>query len=117
MVYEPIKHNDTYYLDGGLMDNFPVEIIKDKCDFLIGVEVNSMSTKLEDLHMKDLLDRSFHLAFGSAIKEKAKKCDLFISPPEMSRFGIFDMDKLDEIINYSYDYTSKLKKEIEVFKK
>jgi NTE family protein len=117
MVYEPIKHNDTYFLDGGLMDNFPVEIIRNKCDFLIGVAVNSMSKKLKDLHMKDMLDRSFHLALGSSINEKAKKCDLFISPPEMSRFGMFDMDKVDEIIEYSYNYTSELLKETDILKK
>lgn len=117
MVYEPIKHNDTYFLDGGLMDNFPVEIIRDKCDFLIGVAVNSISKQLKDLHMKDMLDRSFHLALGASVKEKAKKCDLFIAPPEMSRFGMFDMDKVDEIIEYSYNYTSELLKEKDIINK
>jgi NTE family protein len=117
MVYEPIKHNGTYFSDGGLMDNFPVEIIRDKCDFLIGVEVNSMSTKLEDLHMKDMLDRSFHLAIGHAINEKEKKCDLFIAPPKMSRFGMFDMDKIDEIIDYSYQYASAYLKTSDALKK
>ena len=53
--------------------------------------------------MKDMLDRSFHIALGSKTKEKSKKCDLFISPPDMSRFGMFDMDKLEEIIDYSYN--------------
>jgi len=105
LVYEPIKYNDTYLSDGGLMNNFPVEIIRDKCDFLIGVSVNSISNKIEHLHMKDILDRSFHLAIGGSIPEKAKLCDLFISPPEMSRFSMFDMDKVDEIIEYSYQYT------------
>jgi len=117
MVYEPIKHNDTYFLDGGLMDNFPVGIIRDKCDFLIGVSVNSISNKIEDLHMKDMLDRSFHLALGGSIPEKAKLCDLFISPPEMSRFSMFDMDKVDEIIAYSYEYTSEFLKTADVLKK
>lgn len=117
MVYEPIKHNNTYFLDGGLMDNFPVGIIRDKCDFLIGVFVNTMSNKIEHLHMKDMLDRSFHLALGGSVHEKAKICDLFIAPPEMSRFGMFDMDKVDEIITYSYQYTYDFLKKSDILKK
>lgn len=114
MVYEPIKYNDTYYLDGGLMNNLPVEIIKDKCDFLIGSYVNSMSLKLKDLHMKDMIDRGFHLALSAGIKDKAKLCDLFIEPADMSRYSMFDMDKADEIIDFCFNYTSEQLRSIEI---
>lgn len=105
MVYEPIKHNDTYFLDGGLLNNFPVEPLLHNCDMLIGSYVNNISTKLEHLHMKDMLDRSFHLALSQTIRSKAEKCDLYIAPPDMSQFGMFDTDKVDEIISYTYSYT------------
>jgi NTE family protein len=108
MVYEPVKYQDTYFLDGGIMNNFPVEIIRDKCDYLIGSYVNSMSLKLKDLHMKDMIDRSFHLALSGYLNEKAKQCDLYIAPEDMSRFSMFDMDKADEIIDFSYAYTKRL---------
>jgi NTE family protein len=114
MVYEPIKHNDTYFMDGGLMNNLPVEVIKDKCDFLIGSYVNAMSLKLKDLHMKDMIDRGFHLALSSTIKEKAKQCDLYIEPTDMSRFSMFDMDKADEIIAFCYENTTEILKHQEI---
>ncbi|MFO0357266.1 MAG: patatin-like phospholipase family protein [Sphingobacteriaceae bacterium] len=114
MVYEPIKYNETYYLDGGLMNNLPVEIIKDKCDFLIGSYVNSMSLKLKDLHMKDMIDRGFHLALSASIKDKAKLCNLFIEPADMSRYSMFDMDKADEIIDFCYNYASDQLRSIEI---
>lgn len=104
MIYEPVKYENTYLLDGGLLDNFPVEIIRDKCEIQIGVFVNSISTNLAHLHMKDMIDRSFHIALSSAIDEKSKKCDIYIAPPEMSRFGILDMDMIDEIIDCTYKY-------------
>lgn len=108
MVYEPIKYKDSYFLDGGILNNFPVEIIRDKCDYLIGSYVNSMSLKLKDLHMKDMIDRSFHLALSGYLTEKAKLCDLYIAPEDMSRFSMFDMDKANEIIEFSYSYTKTL---------
>jgi NTE family protein len=66
--------------------------------------------------MKDLLDRSFHLALSANLGEKSKKCELYLAPPEMSRFGIFDMDKIDEIIDYSYQFTIKLLEDSAILK-
>lgn len=108
MVYEPVKHNDTFYLDGGILDNFPIKPLVNQCDLLVGVFVNSLSKKLEHIHMKDMVDRSFHLALSSAIFEKSKQCDLFIAPENMSRFGMFDMDNIDEIIEVAYNFTIPL---------
>lgn len=117
MVYEPIKYQDTYFLDGGILNNFPVEIIEDKCDVLIGSYMNSMSLKLKDLHMKDMIDRSFHLALSGYLDEKIKKCDLYVAPEDMSRFSMFDMDKADEIIDFSYKYTCSLLKDNDLVQK
>lgn len=104
MVYEPVKINDTYYLDGGLLNNFPIEPLLNNCDFIIGSYVNDISRKLEHLHMKDMLDRSFHLALSSSMPAKIKQCNLYIAPPDMSQFGMFDTDKVDEIIEFAYNY-------------
>jgi NTE family protein len=105
MVYEPVKFNNALYLDGGLLDNFPVQIIRDKCEFLIGSYVNNLSDKLEHLHMKDMMDRSFHMALSSAMTEKSSICDLYIAPNDMSRFGMFDTSRVEEMVEFTYSYT------------
>lgn len=105
MVYEPVKFNNSLYLDGGLLDNFPVEVIRDKCEFLIGSYMNNLSIKLEHLRVKDLMDRSFHMALSSTIKEKSVKCDLYLAPNDMSRFGMFDTNRIEEIVDFTYSFT------------
>lgn len=107
MVYQPVNYNNSIYLDGGLLDNFPVDIIRDKCDFLVGSYKNNLSQKLEHLHMKDMLDRSFHMALSSNIPKKASLCDLYIAPKDMSRFGMFDTQRIEEIVDFSYAFTSQ----------
>ena len=62
--------------------------------------------------MKDIVDRSFHLALSSSVKDKVSNCNLFIEPPNMSQYSIFDIKKSDEIFEYGYDFTKKLEKEI-----
>jgi NTE family protein len=117
MVFEPIKYNDTLYLDGGILNNLPVEPVIGKCDFIIGVHTNEMSLKAENFHMKDILDRSFHLAMSKTVYDKIHLCDLFIEPPEMSKYGLFEVKKAEEIFLFAYQYTKEFLQTKEVFEK
>jgi len=40
IVFEPQIINGHSYVDGGLLDNLPVDCIRDQCETLIGVHVN-----------------------------------------------------------------------------
>lgn len=117
VVFEPVTIEGTLFLDGGIVNNLPVEPLMDRCENIIGVHVNSISTNEAHLQMKDLADRSFHLALSSAVRLKERHCDLFIEPPEMTKFGMFDMNKIDEIYNYAYRHTLAMQVQIEQFKK
>ena len=105
LVFQPVAFENTFYLDGGVLNNFPVEPLVGKCDCIIGVNVNAISRDIQKIHMKDMLDRSFHLALNKEIDSKHKYCQVLIEPPEMSRFGMFDMEKAQEIFDFAYGYT------------
>lgn len=108
IVFQPIHYQGKLFLDGGIMNNLPIEPIRDRCDVLIGVHVNAISTNKTDLHMNDIIDRSFHLALSNSVRLKAKQCHLFIEPPDMTRFGMFDIEQSNEIIQVGYEHTLTL---------
>jgi NTE family protein len=62
--------------------------------------------------MKDIVGRSFHLAMSNSVISKINSCHLFIEPPNMSQFSIFDVTKSDELFEYGYKYALSLEKEI-----
>ena len=103
VVFQPVNYNGTYYVDGGVLDNFPVEPLLNQCESIIGINVNSIKKELNEIHMNNILDRSFHLALNNSVRYKVEKCDLFIEPPDMSQYSIFDLKKTDEIFNYGYN--------------
>lgn len=112
VVFKPISFNDTHYIDGGILNNFPVEPLFEKCDKIIGIDVNSIKKEEKEIGIKHILDRSFHLALSSTLDDKKSKCDLFIQPPDMSQFGIFDLKKIQKIFDYGYKHGLTLEKEI-----
>lgn len=112
LVFQPIKYNGKVLMDGGILNNFPTEPLLGRMDMIIGVHVNSLSEKMEELHMKDLLDRSFHIAVRGTLRHKATDCAVFIEPPEMSRFGMFDFTRADEIFTFAYHHAAKYRNQI-----
>lgn len=116
VVFQPIIYRGMTLVDGGVLNNFPIEPLQKECDVLIGSHVNSMSTQLQHIHMKDMMDRSFHLAMSVSTQDKIQLCDLFFEPPEMSRFSIFDMKKAEEIFNFSYQFAKTKQNDILLLK-
>jgi NTE family protein len=112
LVFQPIQYESTIYLDGGILNNFPVEPLTGKYDVVIGVNVNAISKDIQKIQMKDMLDRSFHLALNKEISEKHQYCHILIEPPEMSRFGMFDMERIQEVFDFAYGYTIGRREEI-----
>jgi NTE family protein len=112
VLFHPIHYRGSYYVDGGILNNFPIEPLLNKCNKIIGINVNSIDKEIHEIHMKNVLDRSFHLALNSANNQKFAMCDLYIEPPKMSQFGILDLDKIDLIYDYGYQYGLSLESKI-----
>ncbi len=106
-VFSPIKIDNSYYIDGGALNNFPIEFLKDDCDVIFGVHVNPFKKiKITDLkHFHNVLERAFKL---KSLKEdliKFQQCDLIICPEELSKYGTFDKKYIDEIFKIGYEDT------------
>lgn len=114
-VFEPVEIEGLLLLDGGILNNLPVEPLIGKCDKIIGVYVNHMQAESESISMKNLPDRTFHLAIRERELAKAAQCQLFIEPTNLGRFGMFDMNHASEIYKYAYEYTKGMQKEVEAF--
>lgn len=112
VIFEPVAYNDTLYVDGGIMNNFPVEPLLGAADIIVGLHVNAIGKSGKKLYKHNILERSFHLAINNTVHQKVKYCHVFIEPPDMTRFSMFDQKQIDDIYKYTFDYVSGMKKDI-----
>jgi NTE family protein len=55
--------------------------------------------------VKDITERSLLLAISVNSTESKAKCNIVVEPPELSKFGTFDLARGREIFDIGYKYT------------
>ncbi len=104
-VFSPMNFNNNLYVDGGLLDNLPARSIRNQCDFLIGSHCNKISTEFDPKNLKVVIERSLLIAISANTQQSKQLCDVFVEPPNMDRFTVFDIGKAQEIFDYGYRFT------------
>ena len=107
-LFEVAKVDEVPYIDGGVMDNLPLEPLKNKCNKLIGVHVNPIGESESPKSPMHVAERAFNLAIASEIERKRRSFDWFIEPEQLKRFGMFDLKKANEIYNIGYNCAKEI---------
>ena len=112
VLFQPVLINNNYFVDGGVMDNLPLQPIENKCKVLIGSFVNPVGFVEKINGLINIAERTFMLSMSKEIIEKARKFDLFIAPPELRNYKILDPEKAEELFLIGYNATKEKLKNI-----
>lgn len=104
VVFSPIEIDGEQYMDGGMVDNLPAGALRDKADFLIGMHCNAIDRDFQSRTAKDMIERSLLLAISTATYARKDVCDLFLDPPALASYKVFDFGKAEEIFKIGVDY-------------
>lgn len=103
IVFHPVQDGNSLLYDGGIYDNFPVDVMRKDFnpDVMLGVDVHASDSKKSNfpdiLSQMDLLvmrpsDYSLPDSEGMALRL------------DLNRFSLLDFDKSDEIYRIGYEY-------------
>jgi len=98
-VFEPVIINKEYLVDGGIVNNFPVDIMYKKgVDVIIGVDVQGNLEKKEKLNSAiDIVSQIVSFQMYDDKKEKENSTDIYIKP-NITGMSVSSFDKMDYII-------------------
>ncbi|XLS30663.1 patatin-like phospholipase family protein [Flavobacteriaceae bacterium M23B6Z8] len=104
-IFTPVRIGDSLYADGGILDNFPIAPLKDKCDIIYGVEVSPMKEmRITDFKSSfSVMERAYYLSVYKNSTDKFKECDLMVHPKKLSSFSVFNANHTEEIFRIGYD--------------
>lgn len=113
-IFEPVKYKNHLLIDGSALSGLPVEPLLKRCEVIIGSYVNPVNPIKNISGMLNIFDRGYHLTSYKDVKEKKEYCDLFLEPPALINYTMFDFKKAKEIIEIGYKYTIKQKGKIKL---
>lgn len=102
-VFKPIIINDHMYVDGGILNNFPVEPLIGNCDFIIGSTCNHLPVVTEITSFGKMIDRAAMIAINASLNNHKISCDVVIEPHGLGGYGIFDTNAAEEIYMIGYE--------------
>jgi NTE family protein len=107
LVYRPIKVDGRYVFDGGLYDNFPVDILKQdfKPDYIIGSNVSSKTFADYPKDDEKLMGRSLlYMFLSKSDSTLIGKAGIYIQPA-MADFSTTNFSPVAAMIKAGYDAT------------
>ena len=107
-MFEPIIIEGKYLVDGGVLNNLPVEPLEGLCDYVIGVNCNHLPEETNVNNMKKLIERTVIMSMNYNVYSRKSKCDFFIEAPGLGKYGVFDIKKAPELFKSGYDHAMKL---------
>ncbi|WP_210488710.1 patatin-like phospholipase family protein [Rufibacter aurantiacus] len=113
VLFKPMQMEKRLLVDGGIVNNLPVECITGECDKIIGVHVNPTPHNAEINSIRQVTERIFHLALHANIQSRIALCDLLLEPPKLTEYHIYDLKRAKEMYKVGYEYTLGLSLEIE----
>ncbi|WP_191859148.1 patatin-like phospholipase family protein [Hanstruepera ponticola] len=123
-VFEPVSYNGTLLVDGGILNNFPVNIAKELgADIIIGSDVGGGLQKKERLNnVGNILFQTSMLTSNLRNDSQRELCDILIDHTANLTYSTQDFEKNQEILkqgsiatNQKTDELIKLAKILEKF--
>lgn len=106
-IFKPIMIEGQMYVDGGILNNFPVEPLLDDCDFIIGSSCNHLNPVDKMTGITSLVTRAGIMSINKDMEQKTALCNIMVEPKGMGSISTFDMAKAETIYWLAYEEALK----------
>ncbi|MDE5606475.1 MAG: patatin-like phospholipase family protein, partial [Bacteroidales bacterium] len=122
-VFNPVEKDSMILVDGGLVDNFPVEeILKMGADIVIGVDVGFQYKGKDKLkNMANVLEMSLFMHTKTKIAKNKERCRILVTP-DLTGYGPSSFGATDSLLargeaaaRAQYDEFKKLAEELAAY--
>ena len=111
-LFEPMLIDGKQYIDGGVLNNLPVESFIDLLEPLVAVHVNPPYISHNLNSTMKVMSRVAELIAYKTIEKRKFKASILIEPPRLKMFAIHDLKRAKEIFQVGYEYTKSIKEEV-----
>jgi len=106
IIFYPQYIQGIPYVDGGLLKNLPVSVIRKKCKYVIGVNVSVIMPPADKYTIRTMLERTFNLMSNSNTLLDKSYCDILIETKGIEKYSMFNLHNLETIMEAGQHYAA-----------
>ncbi len=104
VLFSPVEINGSLFADGGILDNVPVDPLRELCEKTIAVDISPLIEMKSIENLFQIALRTFQLTVNKSSKDLSERCDLLLSLEKCSTYDILDAKSADALFDIGYDY-------------
>jgi len=112
IIYRPVEYQGRQLVDGGLLNNLPVEPLLEQNLRVIGVHCNPINHAAHVTNFRNLIERTLHLAINANTVPRQRLCDVLVEPPELRLYRPLGYRRAPELYEIGYRYTMSLAEQL-----
>jgi NTE family protein len=101
-LFDPISMDGDFYIDAGILNNLPIDPLEGQCQIIIGVNCNHLPETHDIGNIKKVIERTVIMAMNCNVYSRKDRCDYFIEPPNLGRYGAFGIKNAKRIFEEGY---------------
>ena len=107
ILFAPVELDGNTYVDGGLMDNIPIQPLKNQCENIIVSNINPINPQPKVKNLVQIATRTFYMSVNANLKEVRKHASVFIEHEGINNYDILLRTHADELFELGYNSTKK----------
>jgi NTE family protein len=112
IVYRPIEYQGRQLVDGGLLNNLPIEPLLSLGYPIVGVHCNPINREGRLPNLRRVVERTLQIALSANVATRKTQCALLLEPPELQQYRPLDFRKAPELFEIGYRHTMGLAAEL-----
>lgn len=120
-VFNPVDYQGKLLVDGGVTDNIPISVAREKgAELVIAVDISENITNFNLTNLVDVMLQSVNIMFSENVGYKKKDADVLITP-DVGNVGMLDFTQKKRCMEAGIEATRRaipeIRKKIEEWKK
>lgn len=115
IVFQPLNIKGVEYVDGGVLKNFPVSVIREETECIVGINLYQLSPFESPSSIKSSAMRYFEIISKANMKEDIELADILIDMKGLKDYKMFELKAIDEIVNQGKETASAIISDASVY--
>lgn len=102
ILFAPVKINGHLFVDGGVLDNIPIEPIKSDCEKIIVCNISPINPKEGFKNLIHIATRTFYMSVNANMAKVKKYATYYVEPKGIDQYEILSRTHAGELFELGY---------------